>query len=114
MLEGRLADWTQNLGMRPQTCCLCVAGLLHQLSLSQVGAMFLRTPSLLHKNPSTLAHKAAAFKALPGLNPQHAQEAISRMPSLLNLDPNRLKRRWQWLQEVGGGHAWHGRQCRCC
>lgn len=74
------------------------------LSLSQVGAMFLRTPSLLHKNPSTLAHKAAAFKALPGLNPQHAQEAISRMPSLLNLDPNRLKRRWQWLQEAADSH----------
>lgn len=68
--------------------------------MSTVGAMFLRNPSLLNKKPSTLAAKAAALRALPGLQPEQAAAAMAAMPSLLNLDPARLQDRWQRLQQV--------------
>jgi hypothetical protein len=71
-----------------------------QVSMSAVGAMFLRNPSLLNKKPTSLAAKAAALRALPGLQPEQAAAAMAAMPSLLNLNPARLQDRWQRLQQV--------------
>lgn len=69
--------------------------------MAQVGRMFLRNPSLLNKKPSTLASKAAALRALPGLQPDQAAAAIAALPSLLNLDSQKLRDKWQRLQQVG-------------
>lgn len=66
----------------------------------QVGRMFLRNPSLLNKKPSTLASKAAALRALPGLQPDEVAAAIASLPSLLNLDSERLRSKWVRLQQV--------------
>lgn len=63
--------------------------------------MVLRNPSLLNKRPATLAAKAAALRALPGLRPEQAAAAIASLPSLLNLDSQKLRDRWQRLQQVG-------------
>lgn len=69
--------------------------------MSVLGQMFLRNPSLLNKKPDTLAAKAAALRVLPGLQPERAAAVMTALPSLLNLDPNKLKDRWQQLQQVG-------------
>jgi hypothetical protein len=65
--------------------------------------MFLRSPSLLNKRPATLAAKASALKALPGLQAGQAAAMMAAMPSLLNLDPQRVASRWQRLQQVRQG-----------
>lgn len=62
--------------------------------------MFLKNPSLLNKKPSTLASKAAALRALPGMQPGHADAMAAALPSLLNLRPEKLQDRWQQLQQV--------------
>ena len=63
--------------------------------------MVLRNPSLLNKRPATLAAKAAALRALPGLRREQAAAAMASLPSLLNLDSQKLRDRWQRLQQVG-------------
>lgn len=47
-----------------------------------------------------MASKLAALEALPGFTQQQAQAAVAAIPSLLNLKPDKLKNRWQLLQEV--------------
>lgn len=84
-----------------------------------VAHMFLRNPSLLKKKPATLAVKAAALRELPGMRPGQAAAAIAALPSLLNLDPGKLRDRWQRLQQVrldgclvcGGGGAERSSSC---
>jgi hypothetical protein len=78
--------------------------------MSVVGQMFLRNPSLLNKRPDTLAAKAAALRALPGLQPAQAAAAYTALPSLLNLDPDKLQVRWQQLQQVGAQQAGYRQQ----
>jgi hypothetical protein len=96
-------------------CAVLYCAVLRQLPMSEVGQMFLRNPSILNKTPATLAAKAAALRALPGLQPAQAAAAMTVLPSLLNLDPNKLRVRWQQLQQVGaqpaGSPCSHDRTC---
>jgi hypothetical protein len=68
--------------------------------MPDVGAMFLKSPAVILKQPSTLTSKLAALQGLQGMQPGQAAAMVVAVPQLFGLDSGKLQRRWQLMQQV--------------